>query len=132
MIQSGILNPYILSLLARIRHTNTLVIADWAFPSWPGIETVDISLVRGVPTIIDVLDAMAPNFKVGTIWQASEFLTTNEQSVIDRFDLAMAGFTVAKVERLPHAELKKLVPGSTGLIRTGDTTSYGNLILQSV
>jgi len=30
---------------ARLRHTNTLVIADQGFPFWPEIETVDISLV---------------------------------------------------------------------------------------
>ena len=32
MIQQGILNPAVNDLLSRIRHTNTLVIADWAFP----------------------------------------------------------------------------------------------------
>ena len=38
----GILNPALNSLLARVRHTNTLVIVDRGFPLWPGIETVDI------------------------------------------------------------------------------------------
>ena len=42
MLKTGILNPHINSLLARIRHTNTLVIADRGFPSWPQVETVDI------------------------------------------------------------------------------------------
>ena len=42
MIIEGILNPQILSLLARVRHTNTLVIADRGFPYWPMIETIDI------------------------------------------------------------------------------------------
>ena len=49
MLQTAILNPALLDLLARIRHTNTLVIADWAFPYWPEIETVDLSLTRGIP-----------------------------------------------------------------------------------
>ena len=31
MINHGILNPHILSLLARVRHTNALVIADRRF-----------------------------------------------------------------------------------------------------
>ena len=51
MIIKGILNPQILSLIARVRHTNTLVIADRGFPYWPTIETVDISLVDDVPTV---------------------------------------------------------------------------------
>ena len=32
MITTGILNPQILALLARVRHTNALVIADRGFP----------------------------------------------------------------------------------------------------
>jgi D-ribose pyranase len=45
MIKTGILNPQINSLLSRVRHTNTMVIADRDFPFWPMIETVDISVV---------------------------------------------------------------------------------------
>jgi D-ribose pyranase len=37
MINSGILNPRLLALLARVRHTNALVIADRGFPFWPQI-----------------------------------------------------------------------------------------------
>ena len=58
MIRTGILNPQILSLLARVRHTNALVIADRGFPFWPQIETVDISLVDDVPTVLQALAAL--------------------------------------------------------------------------
>ena len=71
MLQTAILNPALLDLLARIRHTNMLVIADWAFPYWPEIETVDLSLTRGIPTVLDVLDLLTPVFKIGRIWQAT-------------------------------------------------------------
>jgi len=131
MLQTGILNPRVLDLVARIRHTNTLVIADWAFPFWPQIETVDLSLVRGIPTVLDVLEALKPNFKVGRIWQAEEFLAHNPPERIQRFDEAFAGFPDAPVERLPHVSFKTRVPGAIGLIRTGDPTAYGNVILES-
>ena len=49
MLKQGILNPDNLSLLARVRHTNTLVISDSGFPYWPELETVDISLVDDLP-----------------------------------------------------------------------------------
>lgn len=132
MLQTGILNPHVLDLVARIRHTNTIVIADWAFPFWPGIETVDLSLTKGIPTVLDVLDALRPNFKVGRIWQAEEFLASNPSEVIQRFDTAFAGFAEAAVERLPHVAFKTRVPNTIGLIRTGDATAYGNVILESV
>ncbi len=128
MLQTGILNPHLLELLARIRHTNTLVIADWAFPYWPEIETVDIALTRGIPTVLDVLDLLTPVFKIGRIWQADEFVTCNDQATIDRF---ATSFGKIPLTREAHNDFKKRVPHAIGLIRTGDPTAYGNIILES-
>ncbi|OYV04967.1 MAG: transport protein RbsD/FucU [Verrucomicrobiales bacterium VVV1] len=132
MIQTGILNPDLLSLLARIRHTNTLVIADWAFPYWPEVETVDISLTKGFPTVLQVLEALKPNFKIGKIWQAEQFVTCNTPETVAQFDQSFGEIPNVVVERLLHDNFKKLVPGAIGLIRTGDPTAYGNIILESV
>jgi D-ribose pyranase len=128
MLQTGILNPHVLSLLARIRHTNTLVIADWAFPYWPEIETVDISLTMGIPTVLDVLDLLTPTFKIGRIWQAEEFLASNSPEKIDAF---AKSFGTIPLTREPPIDFKKRVPKAIGLIRTGDSTPYGNIILES-
>jgi D-ribose pyranase len=128
MLQSGILNPHVLDLVARIRHTNTLVICDWAFPFWPEIETVDISLTKGIPTVLDVLDLLTPVFKIGRIWQAEEFLATNTPENIARFNQSFGSIPVT---REAHVDFKKRVPFSIGLIRTGDPTPYGNVIIES-
>ena len=128
MLQTGILNPHVLDLVARIRHTNTLVIADWAFPFWPQIETVDISLTHNIPTVTDVLDLLTPVFKIGRIWQAEEFLAHNQPETIDRFQKSFGDIPLT---REAHLDFKKRVPQAIGLIRTGDSTPYGNLILES-
>ncbi len=128
MLQTGILNPHILDLIARIRHTNTLVISDWAFPYWPEIETVDISLTHGIPTVLDVLDLLTPVFKIGRIWQADEFVTVNTPETVERF---AKSFGQIPLTREPHVDFKKRVPLAIGLIRTGDATPYGNIILES-
>ena len=128
MLKTGILNPHVLSLLARVRHTNTLVIADRGFPFWPQIETVDISLVDDVPTVLQVLTALGPNFVVGKAWMAQEFKRANEGPVQAEFAAALAGVTI---QFEPHVDFKKRVPSAIGLIRTGDTTQYGNVILES-
>jgi D-ribose pyranase len=132
MLQKGFLNPDILSLIARVRHTNTLVIADWAFPYWPEIETVDISLTRGVPTVLQVLELLKPNFKIGRVIQASEFLTGNPGATVDAFNRSFEEIPNVIIERPAHLDFKKLVPNAIGLIRTGDTTAYGNIIVESV
>lgn len=74
VIQSGLLNPH---LLARVRHTNTLVIADSMFPHWPGLVEVDLSLIYGVPTVPQDVAAVLANWKCGPVWMAAEFQAHN-------------------------------------------------------
>jgi D-ribose pyranase len=128
MIKSGILNPAINFLLSRVRHTNTLVIADRGFPFWPMIETVDISLVDDVPTVLAVLRAIRPNFQIGKAWMAREFLKNNPEGTRAAFRAALSG---VELSHEPHITFKKRVPSAIGLIRTGDTTQYANIILES-
>jgi len=128
MIRQGILNPQIQALLCRVRHANLLVIADRGFSCWPGIETVDISLVDDIPTVLQVLAAIRSNFDICQIYMAAEFLAENTPEVQERFALAAAGIPVAFE---PHAQLKGRVPQAIGLIRTGDTIQYANMVLVS-
>jgi D-ribose pyranase len=128
MLKSGILNPHILSLLASVRHTNTIVISDRGFPFWPMIDTVDISLCDDIPTVLDVVRALRPNFTAGKGWMAQEFLKENGPKTQASFSEALNGIKMAYE---PHEEFKQRVPHAIGLIRTGDTIQYANLILQS-
>jgi D-ribose pyranase len=128
MLKTGLLNPHVLSLVARVRHTNALVIADRGFPFWPMIETVDLSLVDGVPTVLQVLEALRPNFVIGEAFMAEEFLRVNTPGVRKAFASAFNG---VKLAYEPHIDFKKRVPGAIGLIRTGDTVQYANMILVS-
>jgi len=128
MLKAGILNPHLNSLISRVRHTNTLVIADRGFPFWPMIETVDISLVDDVPTVLQVLAALRGNFVIGKAWMAREFLQNNSPKTRAAFGRALSGIAL---KHEPHVEFKQRVPRAIGLIRTGDTTQYANLILES-
>ena len=128
MIKTGLLNPAVLHLLARIRHTNTLVIADRGFPFWPQIETVDLSLVDGVPTVLQVLDALRANFVIGRVFAAREFKRANPAATQRALTARLQGVPLTFE---PHAAFKRRVPAAIGLIRTGDTIPYANLILES-
>jgi D-ribose pyranase len=92
MINSGILNPQILSLLARMRHTNALVIADRGFPFWPQIETVDISPVDDVPPVLQVLAAVRANHNFTQAYMAREFQKNNTTAVCGKFAKGLQGF----------------------------------------
>ncbi len=128
MIIKGILNPQILSLIAQVRHTNTLVIADRGFPYWPMIETVDLSLVDDIPTVLQVFDALKSNFAIGQIYMAEEFITNNTSQMQQTFTDSRGKIPIIYE---PHIEFKLRVPAAIGLIRTGDTIQYANMILVS-
>jgi D-ribose pyranase len=128
MLKSGILNPQINSLLSRVRHTNVLVIADRGFPFWPQIETVDISLVDDAPTVLQVLAAVRANCHFTQACMAREFQKHNSAASRAAFAKGLAGIPV-RFET--HVRFKKRVPSAVGLIRTGDTVPYANLILIS-
>jgi len=128
MLKSGLLNPAVLALIARVRHTNTLVIADRGFPFWPQIETVDLSLVDDIPTVLQVVDALLPHFLIGTVFAAEEFLRANPAPIQEAMRQRFAGIPL-RFES--HVDLKRRVPQAIGLIRTGDTIPYANLILES-
>lgn len=128
MLKTGILNPGINSLISRVRHTNALVISDRGFPFWPQIETIDISLTDDIPKVLDVVRAIRANFTAGRAFMAEEFLTANSSGVRLEFEQALSGVPVVFE---PHRQFKKRVPQAIGLIRTGDTIQYANLILES-
>jgi D-ribose pyranase len=128
MLRTGILNPSINSLLSRVRHTNMLVISDRGFPYWPTIETVDITLIDDVPTVLQVFNALRSNFVIGEVIMAREFLEHNSAMTQEHFRTA---FNEIPLTYEPHVEFKQRVPSAIGLIRTADTIQYANMILVS-
>lgn len=128
MLKSGILNPQLNSLLSRVRHTNMLVIADRGFPYWPDVETVDLALVDDIPRVLDVLRAVRENFSIGRFFMAEEFRRYNNQEIQTGFT-DLIGDTPIDYE--PHMILKRRVPNAVGIVRTGDSIPYANIILAS-
>ena len=123
----GILNPAINSLLSRVRHTNSFIVADRGFPTFPNIEVVDISLVANMPRVPDVLNALRQEFRFTAI-MASEFNEVSPPEVRKSYELALEG---APITWEPHARFKARVPDVIGIIRTGDATRFGNVHLTS-
>src|ERR671912_3037396 len=119
MLRRGILNPALLDLIGRFRHTNLLVIADRGFPSWPEVATVDISLADDIPTVRQVLRAVVSQCAVGAAWMAEECKQHNPPEVIDGYQRLLER---VPIQFEPHyTAFKARVPRAIGLIRTADT-----------
>jgi D-ribose pyranase len=128
MLKTGILNPNINALLARFRHTNTIVIADRGFPYWPRVETIDLALTDDIPKVTDVLRALQRVVTYGAVYMAEEFLENNTDALAAEYR-ALTNEIPIKFE--PHPVFKLRVPSAIGIIRTADITQYANIVLES-
>ena len=59
---------------------------------------------------------------------ADEFLSSNPGELHAAFAKVVAPLAL---QFRPHADFKLQVPKAIGLIRTGDTTQYANMIIES-
>lgn len=130
MLKHGILNPTLLELLGRFRHTNTLIIADRGFPSWPQVPTIDLSLTDDIPTVEQVLQAVLSACTVGNAFMAAEFKANNSAKVVQASEKLLRANDI-RLTYEKHVAFKKRVPHCLGLIRTADTLPYRNIILES-
>lgn len=128
MLKSGIINGQLASVLARFRHVNTLAIVDGPFPSYPGVELVDLALVKGFPTIPDVLDAILPLLDLTGLYLANEFVQKVDPKIVDEYTTHHMGISR---ELVSHEEFKVKVGQSLAIIHTGDSVPYSSVILKS-
>ncbi|MCK9171108.1 MAG: D-ribose pyranase [Treponema sp.] len=127
MKKNGILNSDISRILSYMRHTDTLCIGDCGLPCPDETELIDISLKLGTPSFLDVLKVVLSDMKIEKITLAEEIKEKNP-SVLKGI-LEAAGNV--KIDFVPHEDLKHELKGCKAVIRTGETTPYANIILQS-
>ncbi len=127
MKKGGILHPEICKLLAAAGHTDYITICDRGFPVPEGPSRIDLALVDNIPTVLDVLRAVAAEWTLDRVIIAQEMTEVSPQHV--EAIRAIVGDVPLDVR--PHLELKHLSRTARGTIRTGDTTPWGNILIVS-
>jgi D-ribose pyranase len=127
MRKGGILHPAINRLLSETGHTDLITISDRGFPVPMGVERIDLALVSGIPTVIDVLKAVDGEFIIDTIILAEEMLGASPE----RYRQLQEQYLHISFKPVPHLEFKQIAPESRAVIRTGDETPYANIIIVS-
>jgi D-ribose pyranase len=127
MKKGGILNPALSHLLASTGHTDYFTICDRGYPVPVGPERIDLALVEGIPTVLDVLRAVADEWHLDRVVIAQEMTEVSPQRVEEL--RAILGEVPLQV--MSHLELKRLSQTAKATVRTGDTTPYANIIVVS-
>ena len=127
MRRGGILHPALGHLLSSTGHTDYFTVCDRGFPVPDGPERIDLALVDGIPTVLDVLRA------VHAEWVIDRVLITEEMEQVSPERVAEIRVVVGDVpvQVVTHLELKRLAPEGKATVRTGDTVPYANIILVS-
>lgn len=122
-----IVHPQLADLLARFRHANAIAILDAPFPSYPDVETVELILTRGIPTIPQVLDVILAEHEVSSAVMAKEFQQAVDASTQSDY---LSHLGELPIEWIDHIDFKKLVGTCLGIVHTGDPVPYSNVILR--
>ena len=129
MKKAGILNSDISRVLSYMGHTDCICIGDCGLPIPDEVERIDLALAFGEPTFMRTLEIVAGDMKIEKIVLAEEIKTQNPQ-VLAQIEAFFAGQNV-ETEFVSHTELKEQTWNCKAVIRTGETTPYANIILQS-
>lgn len=128
MIKNGIINGDLASLLARFRHMNTIAVVDGPFPTYSNVETIDLALIMGQPTVSQVLDAILPHLDLTGIYLAAEFDAKVDPVKVAEYKTHHRGLPTTVI---PHSDFKVKASQALGIIHTGDDIPYSSVILRS-
>ena len=129
MKKQGILNSDISRVLSYMGRTDCIAVGDCGLPIPDEVERIDLALEFGVPSFMDVLRVITKDMKVEKIVLAEEIREQNPK-VLGEIKELFAGQELETVF-VSHTELKKQTRECKAVIRTGETTPYANIILQS-
>lgn len=128
MKEVGLINRFVSKVVSEQGHQDQLMVVDAGFAIPLGVETIDISLRENVPTVCEVLSELRKFFSVEKMILAKQTKEVNP-SLFCKISEIWGEDTV--VEVVDHSELKRISKSVKAVIRTGDFTAYGNVILVS-
>ncbi|RXK17895.1 D-ribose pyranase [Macrococcus sp. DPC7161] len=127
MYKTGILNSEISKVLSDLGHTDEIIIADCGLPVPEGVKKIDLAVVHGLPSFMDVLKCVEQHMVIEHITLADEIKVQNLKTLDSINDL----FPTTEVDFISHEAFKQKSQSSKAIIRTGEATPYANIILRS-
>jgi D-ribose pyranase len=123
MKRGGIINARLAGELARLGHTDLVVVCDAGLPIPSGPAVADLAFRLGVPAFQTVLSGLLEEIVVEGATAAEETRENPEIEGVLRDLLPDLGL-------VPHHELKRMTAGAKLVVRTGEATPYANVILR--
>ena len=124
MKKQGILNRELAGIFAKLGHTDQIVIADCGLPIPEGVTCIDLAYKLGEPSFLTILDVVLDDLVVEASVVAEEVKAHNNTVHTAILEKLAPSY-------VSHEKFKQLTKNAKVIIRTGETTPYANIILQS-
>ncbi len=133
MKRNGILNSDISRVLSYMGHTDRICIGDCGLPIPESTERIDLALCFGQPSFMSVLNEVVKDMKIEKVILAEEIKVQNPKVLGEILDLIknLENGSDIEIEFVSHVELKQLTCDCKAVVRSGETSPYANIILQS-
>ncbi|MFW3651129.1 D-ribose pyranase [Staphylococcus caprae] len=130
MKKTEVLNSHISQAISTLGHYDLLTINDAGMPIPNDDKRIDIAVTKGLPRFIDVLENVLTEIEIQKIYLAEEIKTHNSKQLKAIKQLINEHVII---EFIPHSKMKEMLqsPLNKGNIRTGETTPFLNIILES-
>ncbi|NLJ74333.1 MAG: D-ribose pyranase [Firmicutes bacterium] len=126
MKKQGIMNSEIAAVVAQMGHGDTICIGDAGLPIPHETKRIDLAVAAGIPSFLSVVANVLEELCVEEVIVAQE-LTENQEY----YEKLQSVLPIKKITLVDHEELKRLLPETKAVIRTGEFTPYANIILKS-
>ncbi|MBN6051528.1 D-ribose pyranase [Nonomuraea sp. RK-328] len=124
MKRGGILNAALAGAVARLGHTDRVLVCDSGMPLRRGAEIVDLAFLPGIPAFETVLDGLLSEIVVEGATAAEEVREANPACD------ALLRARLPGPAYVPHERLKELGRAAELVVRTGEARPYANVILR--
>jgi D-ribose pyranase len=128
MNEVGLINRNLAKVVAEQGHQDLLMVVDAGFAIPLEVETIDISLSENKPMVLEVLAELKKFHSVEKMILAKQTKETNP-SLFNKISTIWGNDI--EIEVVDHSELKQISKTVKAVIRTGDFTAFGNVILVS-
>ncbi len=128
MKKGRLLHGEISRVIAEMAHADKILIGDAGMPVPKGIKFIDLALTKDMIPFLTVLEVVLEELQVE---KAYIDLEMKDVSPYMREDLDKTVKGSFELDEIPHEQLKEMSKDCKVVIRTGEFTSYANIILQA-
>ena len=127
MKKSGILNAQLLCELTKLRHGDKMMICDAGFPIPKGGNVVDVSLVAGLPSFPQTLEAVVNEL----VFESYAVMDVMAEKNPAYYRLTTELFPAQARAEVPMRALLDMAQDVKLFVRTGELRPASNLLLTS-